>query len=146
MSVVAQEPNFKALTLDPYTNKLIHGVLSECLEIARRQNCVFSKTHINDTIAAMTANFPLPDEAPVDPSLHTTMYQDLLAGPPLEVEVYLGNPVRMAEAFKIDVPNLQVLYGISRQINKNRTKPQDIPKSPQPPVPRQQPRQSLFAN
>ena len=126
MSVIAQEPNFKSLESDPYSNQVIRGVLSECLEIARRQNCTFPKSTINDLISSMTENFPPPSETePLDPNLLTTMYQDLLANRPLEFEVYLGNPVRMAEDLGIQVPNLQALYAIARHINKSRTKEMD---------------------
>ena len=76
------------------------------------------------------------------------MYQDLLANRPLEFEVYLGNPVRMADELGVHVPNLQALYAIGRQINKTRTKP-DAARSPQIPQPRQlaapaPPRQSML--
>src|SRR5579871_5410153 len=99
MSAISQEPNFKALDQDTYSNRIIRGVLSECLEIAGRQNCTFPKTFLNDLIFQMISPFPTPsDTEPLDPNLLTTMYQDLLANRPLEFEVYLGNPVRMAEA------------------------------------------------
>jgi hypothetical protein len=139
MSVIAQEPNFKTLISDAYSNRVILGILSECLDIARRQNCTFPKTHVNDIIATMTSPFPSPSETsePLDPNLFTTMYQDLLANRPLEFEVYLGNPVRMAEDLGIEVPNLQALYALGRHINKSRTKG-DVSRSPQiPQLPRQ---------
>ena len=148
MSVIAQEPNFKALEADPYSNRILRGVLNECVSIAKRQNCSFSKNHIDDVINNMTASYPPADDTePLDQSLLTTMYQDLLANRPLEFEVYLGNPVRMAEGLGINVPNLQALYAIARHINKARTKP-DAARSPQIPQPRQfaapaPPRQSL---
>ena len=94
----------------------------------------------------MTENFPSPSETePLDPNFLTTMYQDLLANRPLEFEVYLGNPVRMAEDLRIQVPNLQALYAVARHINKSRTKG-DGPRSPQSPKARQHlvpPRQSI---
>ena len=97
----------------------------------------------------MTSPFPPPNDAePFDPNLLTTMYQDLLANRPLEFEVYLGNPLRMAEAYRLDTPNLSVLYGIARHMNKARTR-SDTARSPLIPQPRQQslppsqPRQSM---
>lgn len=150
MSVISQEPNFKSLETDPYSNRIIHGLISECIEIARRQNCTFSKSHITDLIFQMTSPFPSPtDPEPLDPNLLTTMYQDLLANRPLEFEVYLGNPVRMAEALNLHCPNLQLLYGIARHINRARTR-NDTSRSPLipqlrqpiPPVPAA-PRQSI---
>ena len=128
---------------DAYSNRVVRGVLSECLDIARRQNCTFPKSHVNDIISSMTSPFPDPDTSdPLNPNLFTTMYQDLLANRPLEFEVYLGNPVRMAEELGIQVPNLQALYAVARHINKSRTKgdttrsPQ-IVQPPRMPVPRQ---------
>lgn len=145
MSVLAQEPNFRSLVTDSYSNRVVHGVLSECLNIARRQNCTFPKNYISDLISKMTSNFPPPDTE-TDPNLLTTMYQDLLANRPLEFEVYLGNPVRMAEELGIDVPNLQALYAIARHVNKSRTKADA--RTPQAPPPRQlvPPRQSVQVN
>jgi hypothetical protein len=94
----------------------------------------------------MTAPFPPPnDPEPLDPNLLTTMYQDLLANRPLEFEVYLGNPLRMAEAFGLHCPNLSILYGIARHMNRSRTK-SDSARSPLIPQVRQatsQPRQSM---
>ena len=147
MSVLSQEPNFKALESDPYSNRLLRGLLSECIEIARRQNCTFSKSHVTDVISQMTAHFPIPtDNEPLDANLLTTMYQDLLANRPLEFEVYLGNPVRMAEDLRISVPNLGTLYAIGRHVNKARTKG-DGPRNSQIPQLRhmnaQPPRQSM---
>lgn len=131
MSVIAQEPNFKALMSDAYSNRVVRGVLSECLDIARQQNCTFPKSYVNDVISSMTSPFPAPDASnPLDPNLLTTMYQDLLANRPLEFEVYLGNPVRMAEELGIEVPNLQALYAVARHMNKSRTKG-DVGRSPQ---------------
>lgn len=136
MSVISQEPNFRSLEADPYSSQLIRGVLSECLEIARLQNCTFPKSYINDVIANMTASFPPPGEPDtLPPSLYTTMYQDMQASRPLEFEVYLGNPVRMAEDLGVSAPNLQALYALGRHINKSRTKP-DAVRSPQLPPPK----------
>lgn len=93
----------------------------------------------------MTANFPPPsDPEPLDPNLLTTMYQDLLANRPLEFEVYLGNPVRIAKELNVNVPNLQALYAIARHINKSRTRG-DSARSPKFPQPRHvlPPRESL---
>lgn len=85
MSVIAQEPNFKALEADAYSSQIIRGVLNECLNIAKRQNCGFSKNYIDNVIRSMTAPYPPPnDTEPLDQSLLTTMYQDLLANRPLE--------------------------------------------------------------
>jgi len=137
MSVLSQEPNFKALESDRYSHQFIRSLLSECIEIARRQNCTFSKSHVSDVIFQMTTHFPIPnDNGSLDPNLLTTMYQDLVANRPLEFEVYLGNPVRMAEDLGISVPNLVALYAIARHVNKSRTKG-DGPRSPQIPLPRQ---------
>jgi hypothetical protein len=145
MSVIAQEPNFKSLIADTYSNRIIRGILSECMDIATRQNCIFPKNYINEIIQSMTCSFPSPDDTePLDPTLLTTMYQDLLANRPLEFEVYLGNPVRMADDLGIHVPNLQALYAIARHINNARTKP-DVARSPLLNQPRQlaPPRQSI---
>ena len=146
MSVIAQEPNFRALISDVHSNRVIRGILSECLDIARRQNCSFPKSHVNDIISTMTSRFPDPSDTntaePLDPNLFTTMYQDLLANRPLEFEVYLGNPVRMAEDLGLEVPNLHALYAVARHINKSRTngdtaRSSPIVQQPRQPVPRQ---------
>lgn len=148
LSVISQEPNFKALEQDPYSSRILRSLLAECIQVATRQHCEFSKSHVLDVIAQMIAPFPIPnDNEPLDTNLLTTMYQDLLANRPLEFEVYLGNPVRMAEDEGIAVPNLRMLYAIARHVNKARTKA-DGARSPHIPQPRQlnvppPPRQSM---
>jgi ketopantoate reductase len=68
----------------------------------------------------MTANFPPPsDIEPLDPNLLTTMYIDLLANRPLQFEVYLGNPVRMATDLDLRTPYIESIYAIARHINKS---------------------------
>jgi Ketopantoate reductase PanE/ApbA C terminal len=139
MSVISQEPNFKSIESDPYSRRIIRNVLAECQHIALQQNCSFPQSNIQHIMQKMIVDYP-PPESDVDPSQYTTMYQDLLAGRPLEFEVYLGNPVRMAETLGLDVPNLQLLYAIARHINRSRTRSDGQQRSPALPPPRSSPK------
>jgi hypothetical protein len=69
-----------------------------------------------------------------DPS---TMYQDLTARRPMEVETYLGTPVALAKAANLKVPRLETLYTMLRHVNalnKDRpvaaSTPSALPQSP----------------
>jgi hypothetical protein len=52
------------------------------------------------------------------------MWQDYVARRPMEVETYLGSPIRLAQEAGIQVPRIQTLYAILHNLNiVNRTRP-----------------------
>jgi hypothetical protein len=72
--------------------------------------------------------------------VHSTMYQDFSARRPMEVETYLGSPVKLAQEAGMQVPRIETLYALLHNINTvNQQRPlQQAPTSPavQHPPPR----------
>ena len=71
---------------------------------------------------------------------NSTMYQDFSARRPMEVETYLGSPIKLAQDAGIAVPRIETLYALLHNINViNQSRPaQQAPPSPvatQPPAP-----------
>jgi hypothetical protein len=74
------------------------------------------------------------------------MWQDYMARRPMEVETYLGSPIKLARESQVSVPRIETLYAILHNlniVNRNRPKPGDTnsllpPASPtiSSPVPR----------
>jgi Ketopantoate reductase PanE/ApbA C terminal len=65
-----------------------------------------------------------------------TMFQDFTAKRPMEVETYLGTPIKFARAAGISVPRLQTLYAVLHHLNianQNRPQPPPSPSVAQPP-------------
>lgn len=80
------------------------------------------------------------------------MWQDYVARRPMEIETYLGSPIKLARESKVSVPRIETLYAILHNlniVNRSRPKPGDVPppaslmppsspaSSPQPRVPSQ---------
>lgn len=67
---------------------------------------------------------------------HSTMYQDYIARRPMEVEMYLGSPIKLAQENGIPVPRIEALYALLHNANiVNQSKPQqsaDVPPMTQP--------------
>lgn len=56
------------------------------------------------------------------------MWQDYVARRPMEIETYLGSPVKLARDNKVSVPRIETLYAILHNlntVNRNRPKPGD---------------------
>lgn len=75
------------------------------------------------------------------------MYQDYLARRPMEVETFLGSPIKLAETSGVKLPRIETLYAILHNLNTvnqsrpkevNGTAPAPVPPSPTPhsPMPR----------
>lgn len=55
-------------------------------------------------------------------SFQPSMLYDLKAGVPLEVDVIVGAPMRMARKLGVDVPSLRAVYALVCALNGNSTK------------------------
>jgi hypothetical protein len=74
---------------------------------------------------------PSPDQS--------IMYQDFIARRPMEVETYLGSPMKLAQEVRTSVPRIETLYTLLHHKNTtNLAKPTAPPTSPgfKPPPPR----------
>lgn len=119
ISVILQEPNHTKLMEDPRIKELIDSVFDECLNVAEARRCSFSYDYKLRAISAQTAL----------KEVKSTMYQDYLARRPLEIEVYLSTPIRLAQEREVPVPHLKSIYALLQHINKVN---QTVPASPVP--------------
>ena len=114
VSVILQEPNHAALMEDVAMKDLVNKLVDECLTVAEARSCSFSYDFKLRTIASQTAS----------KDTKSTMYQDFLARRPLEIEVFLATPIRLAEEREVAVPYLRSVYALLKHINKvNQTVP-----------------------
>ncbi|ETN40742.1 uncharacterized protein HMPREF1541_05022 [Cyphellophora europaea CBS 101466] len=127
-SVIFETPNHTELLQKPGVEDLVKDIIQELVTLAAVYECEFPSDFASSVIRTMTAR--------AEPS---TMYQDFSSRRPMEVETYLGSPVKLAKASGISVPRLETLYTMMRHVNtsnKDRSPPPPSPavaQSVQPP-------------
>lgn len=102
---------------------MVSGVIDELLQVATSHKCNFASDFKEKTMQNMLTLTP---EANI-------MYQDFVAKRPMEIETYLGTPLRFARNAQIVVPRLQALYAILHHLNttnQNRPPPQSPAMAP----------------
>lgn len=104
---------------------MISDVIEELLTIATAQGCSFGSDFKETTIVSM-----------VKPSdINSIMYQDFAAKRPMEVETYLGSPIKLAQSKGIRVPRIETLYALLHHCNiVNQTRPPRPSPSTSPPT------------
>lgn len=103
-------------------------MIDELLRVAKAQGCTFPSEFKEKTMQTMLK----PSET------HSIMYQDFTAKRPMEVETYLGSPIKLAQSVGVQVPRTETLYALLHHINiVNQTKPAftGSPANGQPPAP-----------
>ena len=86
---------------------MVAEVIDELLQIARSQGCQFDADFKNNTMRRMS-----------EPSdTNSIMYQDFTAKRPMEVETYLGSPIKLAQETGIRVPRIETLYALLHHCN-----------------------------
>ncbi|KAJ9631974.1 hypothetical protein H2203_000375 [Taxawa tesnikishii (nom. ined.)] len=71
-----------------------------------------------------------PTESP------SLMYQDFQARRPLEIETFLGAPIKLAQNVGVQVPRIETLYALLHNVNTiNQTRPQQPPQASMPTSP-----------
>ena len=111
---------------------MISDTIDELLQIANSQGCDFDANFKQKTIQRMTE----PQE------LNSIMYQDFTAKRPMEVETYLGSPIKLAQETGVRVPRIETLYALLHHcniVNQQRPAPTASPNSASgqaPPPPR----------
>ncbi|PGH10804.1 hypothetical protein AJ79_05277 [Helicocarpus griseus UAMH5409] len=117
-SVLFECPNHADLLEKVGLRQLVSDVIDELIALAKSQGCSFSENFKESTIEKMIT--------PSDSS--STMYQDFLAKRPMEVETYLGSPIKLATEAGIKVPRIETLYAMLHHVNTvNQTKPREAP-------------------
>jgi len=107
---------------------MITGVIDELVELATAYKCKFPTDFRDRVIEQQTK----PAEK------LSYMYQDYMAKRPMEVETYLGSPIRMSKEVSITLKRVETLYAILHHKNMENMKNQGAPNSPamQHPPPR----------
>jgi Ketopantoate reductase PanE/ApbA C terminal len=105
--------------------ELIAGVIDELLELSAAHGCKFSADFKQRTMDEMTR--PSAGES--------IMWQDYVAKRPMEVETYLGSPIKLAHDAGIAAPRIEALYAVLHHlniVNRQRPKIADGPVMPPP--------------
>lgn len=112
-SVVFETSNPTKLLEKAGVRQLISGVIDELLELASTQGCTFPSDFRQKTIEKMSES-----DGP------STMFQDFQARRPMEVETFLGSPIKLALEANVPVPRIEALYAMLHHVNiVNQTKP-----------------------
>ncbi|KAK9477406.1 ketopantoate reductase PanE/ApbA C terminal-domain-containing protein [Lipomyces japonicus] len=126
LSVLLDEPNLTALLNQPHATLIINGLIAELISIARSQSCKFENN--NNNYSSFIAGVIEQSTSVVKPSM---MYQDFAAHRPLEIEVLVSNPLKIAGENKLSVPRLELIYALLSKLNQsNQTSlPPPLPSS-----------------
>ena len=118
-SIVFDTPNHAALLEKVGVKDLIADIIDELLRLAEANGCKFGPEFKQQTFDEMTKpNMP-----------ESIMWQDYVARRPMEVETYLGSPIKLAKDSKVSLPRIETLYAILHNLNiVNRNRP----KAPEP--------------
>ncbi|EQL01994.1 Ketopantoate reductase ApbA/PanE [Ophiocordyceps sinensis CO18] len=126
ISVLLETPNHAALFEKVGVKDMISDVIDELLRLAGANGCKFSPDFKQRIMDDMTKpNMP-----------ESIMWQDFVARRPMEVETYLGSPLKLARDSQVSLPRIETLYAILHNINtvnRNRPKPGDGPQQQPPP-------------
>lgn len=113
VSVIFETSNAEKLLEKTGVREMISDIISELLVLATANGCSFPSDFKDKTIAEMS-------KATGD----SIMWQDFVARRPMEVETYLGSPIKLAKDAGLSVPRIETLYAILHNINiVNRQRP-----------------------
>lgn len=107
LSVIFDTPSHSALLEKVGVKQLVSDVFDELLALAKSQNCIFSADFKEKTMTEMLRSS----------DTNSIMYQDYMAKRPMEVETYLGSPIKLAQAAGLKVPRVETLYAILHNLN-----------------------------
>ncbi|KAH8662190.1 ketopantoate reductase PanE/ApbA-domain-containing protein [Xylariales sp. PMI_506] len=132
-SVIFDTPNHGALLEKTGVRQLVSDVIDELLQLAATHGCRMSEDFKDSAMKEQC-------QATLDGT--TIMWQDYVARRPMEVETYLGSPVKLAQASGIKIPRVETLYSILHNLNiTNQARPKEanglpmVPGSPAAPMP-----------
>ncbi|KAK0264239.1 hypothetical protein LTR57_003191 [Friedmanniomyces endolithicus] len=126
-SVVFETPSHADLIEKVGVRSLITGVIDELMTLAAAQGCSF-KMGFRELVM---------EQMVVSAEANSVMYQDFSARRPMEIETFLGSPMKMAQEAGMQVPRIESLYAILHNINivNQQRSQQAAPGSPTaPPV------------
>ena len=113
---------------------LVNGLIDELLQIAAAQECHFPSEFKQKTIEQMKAKN----------DSRSIMYQDFIARRPMEIETYLGSPLKIAKELNVSTPRIETLYAVLHNLNTvNQSRAMATPAVGAPPTPRLSTQQPL---
>jgi len=125
-SVMFDTASHSALMEKTGVRQLVSDVIDELISLASAQGCELPATFKEDTIKTQTAQTETT----------SIMWQDYIARRPMEVETYLGSPIKLAQSSGIKLPRIETLYAIFHNLNiVNQTRPKEAPAGYGPPAP-----------
>lgn len=111
--VIFETPSIPALLEKVGVLPLVSDVIDELLALATSQGCKFPDGFKQKTIEEMSRS-----------TVECVMYQDYVAKRPMEVETYLGSPMKLAQSTGVKLPRVETLYAILHHLNiANMQKP-----------------------
>ncbi|KAL4805853.1 ketopantoate reductase PanE/ApbA-domain-containing protein [Aspergillus unguis] len=114
-SVMFETANLKQLLEKVGVRQLVLDLIQELVDLASAHGCSFSSDFSERTIEKMTS---------VDTP--STMYQDFQSRRPMELETYLGSPIKLATQIGVKVPRIETLYALMHHVNAtNLSKPRE---------------------
>ncbi|KAK6710552.1 hypothetical protein SNK05_005005 [Fusarium graminearum] len=126
ISVIFETPNHALLLEKVGVKDMVSDVIDELLRLANASGCKFEPDFKQTTMDEMTKT-----------SGESIMWQDYVARRPMEVETYLGSPIKLARDSNITLPRIETLYSILHNlnlVNRNRPKPGDPNANIMPPA------------
>ncbi|KAI0152963.1 ketopantoate reductase PanE/ApbA-domain-containing protein [Xylariaceae sp. FL1272] len=122
-SVIFETPSHTQLLEKPGVRQLVSDVIDELVALANSEGCSLTPDFKDKTIKEQC-----------QPSESTSiMWQDFIARRPMEVETYLGSPIKLAQKTGVKVPRIETLYAIFHNLNVvNQNRPRDLNGVPAP--------------
>ncbi|KAK5663197.1 hypothetical protein OQA88_6614 [Cercophora sp. LCS_1] len=124
LTVLFETPSYAALLDKVGVSKLVSDIFDELLSLAEAQGCKFPPEFRQKTIDEFSRN-----------TNDNIMWQDFTARRPMEVETYLGSPLRLSQETGIATPRIETLYALLHNLNitnRNRPKLEALVPPPQP--------------
>ncbi len=113
LTVLFETPSFASLLDKVGAPKLVSDIIDEMLALAEAQGCKFPPEFKQNTVDEFSRN-----------TTDNIMWQDYTARRPMEVETYLGSPLRLSQETGIPVPRIETLYALLHNLNiTNRNRP-----------------------
>ncbi|KAL2198681.1 2-dehydropantoate 2-reductase-like protein [Corynascus similis CBS 632.67] len=113
LTVIFETSDYAALLEKVGVSKLVSDIIDELIALAEAQGCKFPSDFKQNTINEFTRS-----------TTENIMWQDYMARRPMEVETYLGSPIRLSQEVKVGVPRVETLYAILHNLNLvNRSRP-----------------------
>ncbi|KAI0172505.1 ApbA-domain-containing protein [Hypoxylon sp. FL1284] len=122
-SVIFETPSHAALLEKTGVRQLISDVIDELIQLATAQGCTLDAKFKENTIKEQCE--------PSDSS--SIMWQDYIARRPMEVETFLGSPIKLAQSSGLKLPRIETLYAIFHNLNiVNQSRPKEMNGLPAP--------------